>query len=54
MMLADRLKKSLEEVTQLSVLEIDLWLGYIAIEHEATNKQMKQVRTANHGYKRKP
>ena len=44
MMLADRLKKSLEEVMQLSVLEIDLWIGYLNLENDATNKQMNKAR----------
>ena len=39
-MLADRLNKSLEEIMQLSVLEIDLWIGYLRLEQQAANKQM--------------
>tara|TARA_X000001388_G_scaffold1838_1_gene1630 strand:- start:3102 stop:3254 length:153 start_codon:yes stop_codon:yes gene_type:complete len=40
-MLADRLKKSLEEVMQLSVLELDLWLGYMSLETQETNKKIR-------------
>lgn len=44
MMLADRLHKSLEEIMQLSVLEIDLWLGYLRIEQQAASRQMKNLK----------
>tara|TARA_R100001463_G_scaffold76347_6_gene130438 strand:- start:1716 stop:1862 length:147 start_codon:yes stop_codon:yes gene_type:complete len=44
MMLADRLKKSLEEVMQLSVLEIDLWIGYLRLEQQASNRQMGKLK----------
>ncbi len=44
MTLADRLHKSLEEVMQFSVLEIDLWVGYLKIEANAANRQMTQTK----------
>jgi|TARA_R110002012_G_scaffold318823_1_gene537834 hypothetical protein len=44
MMLADRLKKSLEEVMQLSVLEIDLWIGYLRLEQQAASRQMGKLK----------
>ena len=43
-MLADRLKKSLDEVMQLSVLEIDLWIGYFKLEATAANRQMGRLK----------
>lgn len=43
-MLADRLKKSLEEVMQLSVLEVDLWIGYLRLEQQANNRQMRNLK----------
>ena len=39
MMLADRLKKSVAEILQMSTLEYELWLGYYLIE----NKEMKKT-----------
>lgn len=42
MMLADRLKKPVEEIMELSVLEMDLWLAWIKNEQEETNKQMRK------------
>ena len=41
MMLADRLHKSVEEIIQMSTLEMDLWLGYMKYE----NDQEKNVST---------
>jgi hypothetical protein len=35
MRIADKLGKSIEEVFQLSVLEINLWLAYFKMEQEA-------------------
>jgi hypothetical protein len=39
MMLADRLNKSVEEIIQLSTLEMDLWLGYMKYENDQEKKQ---------------
>jgi|TARA_E500000178_G_C17006387_1_gene748304 hypothetical protein len=39
-MLADRLKKSIEEILQLSTLEFELWAGYMLFEHEESKKPM--------------
>lgn len=41
-MLATRLHKSLEEVQQLSVLELKLWAGMMAYEYEDSQKTMNQ------------
>ena len=41
-MLADRLKKSVSEVMELTTLEIDMWIAYHKIEADAANKQMRQ------------
>ncbi len=43
-MLADRLKKSVSEVMELTTLEIDMWVAYLKIEAEAANKQMRQAK----------
>lgn len=39
-MLADRLKMTLEQVCQLSVLEIHLWAGYFDWENQQARKTM--------------
>lgn len=39
-MLADRLKKSVEEILQLSTLELTLWAGYMLYEHNEGKKTM--------------
>ncbi len=48
MMLADRLKKSVEEILQMTTLERDLWAGYYLFEHKENkrtmNKQKQQMR----------
>jgi len=41
-MLADRLKKSVSEVMELTTLELDMWVAYLKLEAEAANKQMRQ------------
>ena len=51
-MLADRLKKSLSEVMELTTLEIDMWMAYIKSENEATNKQMRQMRAKSRSKRR--
>ena len=49
MMLADRLKKAVEEILQMTTLERDLWAGYFMFEHKENkktmNKQKQQART---------
>jgi hypothetical protein len=42
MLLATRLHKSLEEIQQLSVLELKLWAGLMAFEQEESQKTMNQ------------
>ena len=40
MILADRLKKSVEEILQMTTLERDLWAGYFLYEHNEGKKTM--------------
>lgn len=40
MLLADRLKKSIEEILQMTTLELEMWAGYILFEHEESKKTM--------------
>lgn len=42
MMLADRLKRPVQEIMELSVLELDLWSAWIKREQDATNRQMRK------------
>ena len=42
MMLADRLKKSVEEILQMTTLERDLWAGYYLFEHKENKKTMNR------------
>ena len=42
MMLADRLKRSVEEILQMTTLEIELWAGYMLYEHNQGKKTMGQ------------
>ena len=42
MMLADRLKKPVQEIMELSVLELDLWAAWFKREADATNKQAQK------------
>jgi len=44
MMLADRLKKSVEEVLQMSTLEHELWLGYLLYEDKENKKTMNKAK----------
>lgn len=44
MMLADRLKKSVEEILQMSTLEHELWLGYMLFEDRENKKTMTQTK----------
>lgn len=39
-MLADRLKKSISEVMEMSTLEIQMWAGYILNENQEQRKTM--------------
>ena len=39
-MLADRLKKSIEEIMMMSMLEIQMWAGYILNENQEHKKTM--------------
>jgi hypothetical protein len=45
MMLADRLKRPVQEIMELSVLELDLWAAWFKREADATNKQMRKDKT---------
>ena len=40
MVLADRLHKSVEEILQMSTLELDMWAGYMLYEHNESKKTM--------------
>jgi len=40
MMLADRLKKSVEEILQISTLELQLWAGYMLYESNESKRTM--------------
>ena len=40
MVLADRLHKSVEEILQMSTLELDMWAGYMLYEHKESKKTM--------------
>tara|TARA_Y100000114_G_scaffold109544_1_gene103044 strand:- start:298 stop:453 length:156 start_codon:yes stop_codon:yes gene_type:complete len=42
MMLADRLKKSVSEVLQMTTLEFEMWAGYILFEDRETRKTMQK------------
>jgi len=42
MMLADRLKKSVEEILQMTTLEQEMWAGYLLYEHKENNRTMKR------------
>ena len=41
-MLSDRLKKSVEEILQMSTLEYELWLGYFMFESKEQTKTMNK------------
>lgn len=40
MMLADRLKKSVEEILRMTTLELNLWAGYLLYENQQQRKTM--------------
>lgn len=42
MMLADRLKRPVQEIMELSVLELDLWSAWIKREQDAASRQMRK------------
>ena len=42
MMLADRLKKSVEEVLQMTTLEFEMWAGYFLFEDRENRKTMQK------------
>jgi len=43
-MLADRLKKPVLEIMNLTTLELDLWAAWFKLEAEATNGQMRKAK----------
>ena len=49
MMLADRLKKSVDEVLQMSTLEHELWLGYLLYEDKENKKTMNKAKAQQKG-----
>jgi len=46
MMLALRLRKTVEEILQMSTLERDLWAGYFLYEHKEDKKKMNKQQPA--------
>jgi hypothetical protein len=48
MYVATKLHKSLEEVLNLTMLELDLWAGYFKIEVKNKNREMRKQRGAKH------
>ena len=42
MVVADRLKKSISEVMEFSTLELSMWSAYYKMEHDQTERTMKQ------------
>ena len=44
-MLADRLKKSVREIMDLTTLELDLWVAYYKIESDANNEAARRARS---------
>jgi len=51
-MLADRLKKSVEEILQMTTLERDLWAGYYMFEHKEQKKTMNKQKAMQRVRKR--
>jgi len=43
MMLADRLHKSVEEILQISTLELEMWSGYMLYEHKESKRTMNNT-----------
>jgi len=50
-MLAEKLGKSLSEITELSTLELQYWLGYINLDYQERMKTMKNSKTQPKGKK---
>jgi len=48
MYVAIKLHKSLEEVLNLTMLELDLWAGYFKIEEKNKNREMRRQRGAKY------
>jgi hypothetical protein len=46
MMLALRLRKTVEEILQMSTLERDLWAGYFLYEYKEDKKKMNKQQPA--------
>ncbi len=44
MMLADRLHKSVEEILQISTLELQMWAGYMMYEHNESKRTMSSTK----------
>ena len=44
MYVAVKLHKSLEEVLNLTTLELDLWAGYFKVEQKNTEREMRKQR----------
>jgi len=42
MTLADRLKKSVEQILQMTTLELEMWAGYLMFEHQESKKTMNK------------
>lgn len=45
MLVADRLKKSISEVIEFSTLELSMWSAYFKMEHDQTERTMRQQKT---------
>lgn len=45
------MKKSVSEVMELSVLEMDLWSAWIKREQDATNRQMRRMKARGNNAK---
>jgi hypothetical protein len=52
MLVADRLKKSVAEVMELSTLELSMWSAYFKLEQDQTERTMKQQRARAKGGRR--
>jgi hypothetical protein len=53
MMLADRLKKSVEEILQISTLELEMWAGYMMYEHNESKRTMQNTAPRPHTPRRR-
>ncbi len=54
MLLADRLKRPLKDIMELSVLEIDLWSAWIRKEQDVAKQQMRRQRAGGYKTKNRP